>query len=297
MDDRLARAAMALDNRGPLLYAYKPIPANPMSVALFLLLAVVTLVLGPIAIAPEGLWPLGGACLLPLAIVILAMLAFKPSPTYVFENGLEISLPLWRRLLDQPQYFPWSEIRDVYPSSYEVAGSFMSPFASSAGTLVHMGIGIETKDGRKRLTRFTPGAIRAFRAESRGYQEAMAAIRDRFARHGEPTVTTARSLSNEEVLAMQARAREPLVSISGVFLAFFLPPTIVGVVLWSATLVGASITTPLTAAAVLAGLLPPATSMVQTLRRSGRRNEILTELAKFQESLRERATRDRLSGT
>jgi len=280
---------MALEERGPLLYAYKPIPANPMSVALVLLLAVVTFGLGPLAAAPQGLWPLNGLCFLPLALVLLVMLAFKPSPTYIFEEGIEISLPLWRRVLGEPRYFPWSEVRDVYPRSYEVAGSFLSPFASSAGTLVHVGIGLETKDGRRRLIRFTPGAIRAFRAESPGYQEAMATIRERFLRRGERMVTTAKSFSDEEVLALEREARGPLVSLATVFLAFFLPPTIVGLAFLAAPLLGLDLGWPLLAAVLGLALLPPAGSMLATLRRSERRNEILSELSKFQESLRERA--------
>ena len=280
---------MDVRDPGPLLYAYKPIPANPMSVALLILLVVATLVLGPIAAAPEGLWPLDGICFLPLAILLLAMVLFKPSPTYVYEEGIHISLPLWRRILGDQQDFRWDEIRDLYPASYEVSGSFMSPFASSAGTLVHVGLGIETKDGRRRLVRFTPGMIRAFRAESQGYLGAMAVIRDRFARHGQPMVTTAKVLSDEEILSMQARAREPLVSISGVFLAFVLPPTIVGVVFLAASYAEIGLSTPVALVALLAALVPPAASMVSTLRRSERRNAVLSELAKFQESLRERA--------
>src|SRR5881296_2115490 len=153
---------MARPDRGPLLYAYRPIPANPMTVAVLLLGLVVTFVIGPIAAGPEGLWPLGGLCFLPLAVVLATMVAFKPSPTFVFENGIEISLPLWRRILGERRYYAWSEIRDVYPRSYEVAGSFLSPFASSAGTLVHTGIGLETNEGRRLLIRFTPGSIRSF---------------------------------------------------------------------------------------------------------------------------------------
>jgi len=279
---------MEKQDPGRLLYAYKPIPANPMSVALLLLLLVATFVLGPVAAAPEGLWPLNGICFLPLGILFATMVLFKPNPTYIYENGVEISLPLWRRLLGQPRDFRWEEIRDVYPASYEVAGSFMSPFASSAGTLVHAGLGLETNDGRRMLVRFTPGAIRAFRAESQGFQEAMAVIRDRFARHGEPMVHTARIFTDAEVLEMQKEAREPLVSIAGVFLAFFLPPTIVAAVLLAATAASAAITAPLAVAAILLALVPPAFSMVATLRRSERRNAILSELSKFQESLRER---------
>ncbi|HKZ90266.1 MAG TPA: hypothetical protein VJ300_08430 [Thermoplasmata archaeon] len=280
---------MPPEDRGPLLYGYYPIPANPMSVALLLLVGIVTLIVGPLAIAPFGFWPLGGVCFVPLAAILLWILVFKPSPTYLFEEGVEVSLPLWRRIRGDRRYVPWSEVRDVYPASYEVSGAFMSPFASSAGTLVHAGLGIETKDGRRRLVRFTPGAIRGFRAESRGFQEAMGIVRDRFARRGESMVTTAKSFRDEEVLAMQAAAREPLVSIEGVFLAFFLPPSIVAVALLATSAAGVALSTVATAIAIFLAALPPAVSMLRTLRQSERRNEILSELAKFQESLREGA--------
>ena len=281
---------MATEDPGAPLYAYRPIPANPMSVALLILLGLVTFVLGPLAAAPEGLWPLNGICFLPVALVLLAVFLFKPSPTVVYEHGVTISLPLWRRILGDQKDFRWDQIRDIYPASYEVAGSFMSPFASSAGTLVHVGIGLETTDGRRRIVRFTPGAIRGFRAESQGYQEAMAVIRDRFKRHGEPMVRTAPRLTDREVLAMQAEAREPLVSIAGVFFAFFLPPTIVAVAYLLATSAGMGMGIPLVALLIVLAAIPPAVSMLATLRRSERRNAILSELSKFQESRREQVS-------
>src|SRR5438132_7120412 len=228
---RISIRGMESDGHGPLLYAYRPIPANPMTVAVLLLVLVVTLVIGPIVAAPEGLWPLGGLCFLPLAVVLLAVALCKPSATRVFEDGIEVSLPLWRRLAVSRRYVSWCEIRDIYARAYEVAGSFLSPFASSAGTLVHTGIGIETREGRRILIRFTPGSIRVFRAESRGYQETMRVIRDRFARRHERMITTAKSYSDAEVLSMQNQARQPLVRIEGVFTAFFLPPSIVAVLL------------------------------------------------------------------
>ena len=280
---------MENEARGTLLYAYRPIPANPMAVALLLLVLVVTFGIGPLVAGPEGLWPLGGLCFVPLAVVLLTMALFKPSPSFVFEDGIEVSLPLWRRLIGGPRYIPWSHVRDVYPRSYEVAGSFLSPFASSAGTLVHTGIGIETKDGRRILVRFTPGSIRVFRAESRGYQETMMVIRDRFARRGERMITTARTYSDTEVLAMQSRARQPLVRIEGVFTAFFLPPSIVIVLLIALGWLHVGLTTLTIAVVLVLAFLPPAVSMARTLRQSERRNDILSELAKFQEHLRERS--------
>src|SRR2546422_3654582 len=210
---------MASDDRGPLLYAYRPIPANPMTVAVLLLVLVVTFGIGPIAAGPEGLWPLGGLCFVPLGLVLVAIAVFKPSPTFVFEEGIEISLPWWRRLAGDRRYYRWSEIRDVYPRSYEVAGSFLSPFASSAGTLVHTGLGLETHDGGRLLIRFTPGSIRAFRSESQGYIEAMAGIRGRFARRGEPMGGTAERVSKEQGLEVPAHASEPPVPGSGTLLA------------------------------------------------------------------------------
>src|SRR5947199_2228588 len=128
-----------------------------MTVAVLLLGLVVTFVIGPIAAGPEGLWPLGGLCFVPLALVLAAMVAFKPSPTFVFENGMEISLPLWRRTLGERRYHAWSEIRDVYPRSYEVAGSFLSPFSTYAGSPVHTRIRRETNECCQLPSRYTPG--------------------------------------------------------------------------------------------------------------------------------------------
>ena len=279
---------MTSEARGPLLYTYRPIPANPMTVAILLLLALVTLVIGPIAAWPEGLWPLGGLCFVPLVLVLAAIAVFKPSPTLVFENGIEVSVPLWSTIRAGRRYYPWSDIRDVYPRTYEVAGSFLSPFASSAGTLVHTGIGLETKEGRRLLIRFTPGSIRGFRSDSRGYVEAMAIIRDRFAREVESMVSTAKTFSDEQVLSMQAQARQPLIPITAVFLAFFLPPAIVAALLSVLVVARVELTAPILATAVVVALLPPAASMIRTLRRSERRNMVLSELAKYQEHVRER---------
>ena len=47
--------------------------------------------------------------------------------------------------------------------------------------------------------------------------------------------------------------------------------------------------------ALAIAILPPAASMLRTLRQSERRNEILSELAKYQEHLREGAEAIRLT--
>ena len=114
-------------------------------------------------------------------------------------------------------------------------------------------------------------------------------IRDRFARQGERMITTAKSYSDTEVLSMQSQAREPLVRIEGVFTAFFLPPSIVIVLLIALQWAHIDVNTFAIVVVLVLALLPPAVSMARTLRQSERRNEILSELAKFQEQLRERS--------
>ena len=129
-------------------------------------------------------------------------------------------------MIGEHAYFPWSSIRNAYPASYEISGAAMSPFASSAGTLVHTGLGLETQDGRRRTVRFTPGTIRAFRTESPGFRYAMAAVREAFATMGRPLVSDVASYTDAQVLAMHAEARQPLLGLEAIIYAFFLPPAI-----------------------------------------------------------------------
>jgi len=74
-----------------------------------------------------------------------------------------------------------------------------------------------------------------------------------------------------------------------VFLAFFLPPSIVAAILIALSVARLELSALILVVALALATLPPAASMVRTLRQSDRRNEILSELAKYQEHLRERA--------
>src|SRR2546426_3364082 len=269
--------------RGALIFEYRPIPVSPMSVALLILFALVTFVLGPLASPPE-LWPLGGLCFVPFLLLSAVVLLSRPSPTRIHEGGIEVSLPSWRRLVGGKRYHPWEEVANVFPASYEVSGAFLSPFASSAGTLVHTGIGLETVAGDRVVVRFTPGVIRAFRGETEGYVRAMDAVREVLRARGRPLVTKVQRYTDAEVKRMAERAREPLLGMSAIVLAFLIPPALVAGVL---LLLG---TGPLAfGLAVNGALLPPTMSIVVTLRRSRRRSRLLSELSKFQESLRPRA--------
>ncbi|HKZ63022.1 MAG TPA: hypothetical protein VJ400_01120 [Thermoplasmata archaeon] len=277
-----------MHDRGPLLFEYKPLPMSPMVVAELLLLTIVTLAT-PFAF-PSEFFPLGGACFLPLAVVVTWALLQRPSPTLVRARGIEVSLPLWRRILREDPWIPWDRVRNVYPASYEVSGAAMSPFASSAGTLVHTGLGLETADGRRRTVKFTPGSIRRFRSESPGYVYAMEAVRRAMANLGRPLVTDVRSYTDEDVLRMHADAREPLLGLGTIVYAFFLPPTIVAAGFLILSWAGMPADVPFLLAVAGLAALPPVASMWFTLGRSRRRNLLLGELAKHEEAVRAERT-------
>src|SRR5437899_2351449 len=266
--------------RGALIFEYRPIPVSPMSVALLILFALVTFVLGPLASPPE-LWPLGGLCFVPFLLLSAVVLLSRPSPTRIHEGGIEVSLPSWRRLVGGKRYHPWEEVANVFPASYEVSGAFLSPFASSAGTLVHTGIGLETVAGDRLVVRFTPGAIRAFRGETEGYVKAMEAVREVLRARGRRLVTKVQRFTDDEVKVMAERAREPLLGMAAIVLAFLLPPALVAAVL---LVLGSGPAAVVVAA--MGATLPPAISIGLTYRRSRQRSAILSELSKFQESLR-----------
>ena len=277
-----------MGDRGPLLFEYTPLPMSPMVVAELILLGIVTLA-APFAL-PREFFPLGGACFLPLAAVAVWALLQRPSPTRVRARGIEVSLPFWRRLLREASWTPWDRVRNVYPASYEVSGAALSPFASSAGTLVHTGLGLETHDGRRRTVKFTPGSIRRFRSESPGYVYAMEAVRRAMADLGRPLVTHVRSYTDEEVLRMHAEAREPLLGLGTIVYAFFLPPTIVAAAFLVLGWAGMSADIPFLLAVAAMACVPPIGSMWFTLRRSRRRNLVLGELAKHEEAARAERT-------
>lgn len=280
-------------DRGPLLFEYTPLPMSPMSVALLLLLGIV-LVTSPVLLPrelflPRGWFPVNGVCLLTFAAVLAGAFLQWPSPTRIFGNGIERSLPAWRRLIRERAWLPWAEVRNVYPATYEVSGAAMSPFASSAGTLVHTGLGIETGDGRRCTVRFTPGTIRRFRGESPGFTYAMEAVRQAFAGLGRSLVSDVHAYSDPEIVAMHAEARRPLLGLDVIVYAFFLPPTIVAVALLAMNWVRVVPDPALLVAVFALGAIPPLASMWYTLRKSRRRNYLLSELAKHEEHVRARS--------
>src|SRR2546428_7676264 len=102
----------------------------------------------------------------------------------------------------------------------------------------------------------------------------MAVIRNRFTRRAEPMVTTAKTFSDQQVLAMQAAAREPLVPITGVFVAFFLPPSIIAAILIALSAAPVVLTPIILFVAPVVALIPPAAPMIRTLRHTEPPNNI-----------------------
>jgi hypothetical protein len=84
-----------------------------------------------------------------------------------------------------------------------------------------------------------------------------------------------------EVKAMADEARQPLLGMAAIVLAFLAPPILVAVAFLALTP-----GPPALALAAAGAIAPPAASIVLTWRRSRRRNYLLSELSKFQESLR-----------
>lgn len=273
--------------RGPILFEYTPLPMSPMTVAILLLVGIVTIAT-PIALPPE-FFPLGGACFLPLGLLVVWAFLQRPGPIRVRADGIDISLPRWRRILGHPAFLPWTNVVNVFPAAYEVSGAAWSPFASSAGTLVHTGLGLETEDGRRFTVRFTPGSIRRFRAESSGFTYAMEAVRHAFRELDRPLVTRVRRYEDGEVRAMHEEAREPLVGMGEIVLAFFLPPTLLAASLLVLQAFQVSPSPIVLGVALIAAVIPPFASMRLTVSRSRHRNHLLTELAKYEEFSRSHA--------
>ena len=80
---------------------------------------------------------------------------------------------------------------------------------------------------------------------------------------------------------MAEQAREPLLGMATIVLAFLLPPALVAAVLLALGTGSLAL-----AIAVVGAFLPPGVSIVLTSRRSRRRSALLSELSKFQESQR-----------
>jgi hypothetical protein len=209
------------------------------------------------------------------ALAILA--AGWPSPTRIFESGIAPSRALllrWRR-----PFVRWDELAAVYPSSYDVTGAFVSPFASSDGKVTQTGLGLEWPDGRTETVQFTPTRFAQTSRRSRGYREAYAVVQDLFARQGRLLVPAAPTYSGAEKAAMLAEARAPFLPFFAIVLLF----ASAAPVAWVLLRLGA----PVGAALLLSLVLPVGTSL-RSWAKSRRRNRLLDLLSKSAQFERQR---------
>src|SRR5688500_6526065 len=168
------------DDRGALLLEYRPPRAHPIVYAGILCFGAV-LATGSLAnLLREGRPELYLYYALPLAATMLFLALMWPSTTRIHEHGIAPSRPLllrWRR-----PFVRWDGLAAVYPSSYDVTGAFVSPFASSDGKVTQTGLGLEWPDGRRETVRFTPTRFAQTSRRSRGYREAYVVVSDLFQR-------------------------------------------------------------------------------------------------------------------
>ncbi len=111
------------------------------------------------------------------------MLLGRPGAFRVYDNGVELPLPLWQRLAGVPRLYAMEEIVNVYPRLYYVAGALLSPFAASVGTVEHLGLNLDLADGREVVVKFTPGIPRFSQGQEEGYRMAAEELRAVFREH------------------------------------------------------------------------------------------------------------------
>jgi hypothetical protein len=257
------------DGRGALLLEYRPPRAHPIVYAGILCFAFVAATGSLENLLRDGRPLIYLVYLAPLLLTLLFLAVMWPSDTRLYEGGIAPSRPLllrWRR-----PFVRWDELAAVYPSSYDVTGAFVSPFASSDGKVTQTGLGLEWPDGRRETVRFTPTRFALTSRRSRGYREAYAVVADLFARRGRPLVPAAPVYSEAEKEAMLARARAPFLPFFAIVLLFASAAPVAWVLL--------RLGVPVPAALALALVAPLATSL-RSWAKSRQRNRLLDLLSK-----------------
>ncbi len=265
--------AQTVQDRGDLLWEYRPPRAHPILYA-GLILCVVVFAMGSLenfVRANQGL--LYAVYAAPVGAVLLLVFALWRSPVRIHENGIAPSRMMvvrWHR-----PFIAWDQVAAAYPASYDVTGAFVSPFASSDGKVTQTGLGLELESGAVETVRFTPTRFAENTRRSRGYREAMDVVRDAFAKRGRALVARAEHLDGPTREALLRQARAPFLPFFAIVFLFASAAPILWLLMWGAKW---SIATALP----IALILPLATSL-QSWRRSRRRNLILNRLSKVAE--------------
>ncbi|MDX1534242.1 MAG: hypothetical protein R3291_01315 [Thermoplasmata archaeon] len=273
----------ARDDLGDPRLEYSPLPASPLLIALLILTLIVTAIGIPVASLtrlPFELWLLWIAPpLLVGGVVVLG----RQSPLRLYEEGLEIPLPLWRRLAHARRSYRYEEVVNLYPRLYYVSGAVLSPFAASVGTVEHLGLALELRDGRAVTLKFTPGTPEFARGEDKGYAMVVEELRDVFRKAGRPWVTTVHPYQVEEITAMKRVAARPLLPFWVIVAAFFAPVVLLPGLFFLLTALGSPIEAPQLLLILVVGLAPPVAMLATSWRRSRRRHHYLKEISKYNE--------------
>ena len=262
---------------------YRPLPASPLLLALLFLTIIVAAIGIPVATVtrlPLVLWWLWVAP--PLAVAGAIVLA-RQSPLRLYEEGLEIPLPLWRRLSRARRAYRYGEVVNLYPRLYYVSGAILSPFAASVGTVEHLGLALELQNGQAVILKFTPGIPEFARGEDKGYALVVGELREIFQKANRPWVTEVHPYEAEEIDAMKRVAARPLLPFWVIVLAFFAPVGLLPGVFFLLTALGSPIELPQLALILIVGLSPPAAMLATSWRRSRRRHFYLKEVSKYNE--------------
>lgn len=255
--------------RGALLLEYSPPRAHPIVYAGILCFATVLATGSLENLLRDNRPDLYLLYALPLLATLAILAGLWPTTTRIFEHGIAPSRPLVLRWL-RP-FVRWDELAAVYPSSYDVTGAFVSPFASSDGKVTQTGLGLEWPDGRAETVKFTPTRFAQTSRRSRGYREAYTVVSDLFARQGRPLVPAAPVYSPEEKAAMIAKAREPFLPFFAIVFLF----ASAAPVAWVLLKVGVRVEVALPIA-----LLAPLATSLRSWAKSRQRNRLLDLLSK-----------------
>ncbi len=271
----------ATEERGDLLYEYTPLPVHPMGLALLVVFGIVALIGLPAGLQGGELGILDWLWFAPFLITIFAVVLARPGPIRVYRNGIQPSRPRILRLPAGDHFLPFSSIKNIYPKPYYVAGAIMSPFAASVGTVEHVGLGLEIRDGRVMVLKFTPSLPGFVRGESEGYRLAMVHLQEALRANGRPMVTEVRPYSPEELDAMKRRALRPLMPFPVIIAGFFSPFATLSAGYLVAISLGLSLSGPVLLAIVTLGVLPMGTMISLSWWRGRLRHRLLDEISKF----------------
>lgn len=272
---------------GETLFEYRPARLGPMTVALLFILGLAT----PFAALDRLLadQPEQAAfAAIPLGLVVLFGWLTTPSPLRVRTDAVVVSRSRAARILGAKTTIRLSEIDNVYPTFYEDVGMRLSPFASAEGTARHAGLGIETSGGERLIVAFTPTVLNLRRHGTPPYHAALQAVRDACARAGRPLVTRPPPLSQEAVDRMLLEAARPLLPFPVTVGGIFAPAALIPALGWLTNRLWGPVPSEVLLAIALVGLSPLLAVFGLVAARSHRRAQLLHEVQKYREHLKER---------